>query len=245
MKRLLLALLALPVYAFAESGLPDQPYIYVEGQCEIEKPADIVTLRFDLVGRNADQTKANQEVQAKATKILALLDERKIERKDVIATDLKSEPQYEHEDEPETKRGKIIGYRVTRSFTAKVREVPIFPKLVNDLLAIEGMEFSAIDAGLAQEKEVNEEAWDMAVKNAREQAERTLKSVAMKVDSVYAVSPVAFTDIQRAMLGNRERVVVTGAYISGREDLDPAQYRLAPIKVAQSVHVIYLISPAK
>ena len=245
MKRLLLALLALPVCAFAEGGLPNQPYLYVEGTAELEKPADIVTLRFDLVARHADQMKANQEVQAKAARILALLDERKIAQNDVVATDLRSEPQYEREDEPESKRGKIIGYRVTRSFTAKVREIPIFPKLVDDLLAIAGVEFSAIDAGLANEKELNDEAWDKALTNGRELAERTLKRVGMRIDAVYAVSPVAFPEIEGNIFRRRERVVVTGAYIAGPEKLDPAKYRLAPIKVTQSVHGIYLISPAK
>lgn len=244
MKRLLLALLALPVCAFAEGGLPNQPYLYVEGTAELEKPADIVTLRFDLVARHADQTKANGEVQAKAARILALLDERKIAQNDVVATNLTSEPQYEREDEPESKRGKIIGYRVARSFTAKVREVAVFPKLVDDLLAIGGVEFSGIDSGLAQEKELNDEAWDKALTNGRERAERTLKSVAMKIDAVYAVSPVSFPEIQRTFFGSR---LPTSEYEAAARELklDPTKYRLAPIKVKQSVHAIYLISPAR
>ncbi len=51
----------------------------------------MVTLRFELVARNADQAKANQEVQGKAAKILALLNEKKIIENDVIAADLKSD----------------------------------------------------------------------------------------------------------------------------------------------------------
>lgn len=61
---------SLPLSLLAQGGLPSQPYIYVEGKAEIEKPADLVTLRFDVVTRNADQAKANQEVQGKAAKIL-------------------------------------------------------------------------------------------------------------------------------------------------------------------------------
>ena len=77
-KFVLLACVSLPVSLFADGGLPDKPYIYVEGKAEIEKPADMVTLRFQLVARNADQAKANQEVQTKANKIFALLNEKKI-----------------------------------------------------------------------------------------------------------------------------------------------------------------------
>jgi uncharacterized protein YggE len=77
-KLVLLACVSVPLSLFAQGGLPDKPYIYVEGKAEVEKPADMVTLRFDLVARNPDQSKANQEVQSKANKIFALLKERKI-----------------------------------------------------------------------------------------------------------------------------------------------------------------------
>lgn len=83
----------------------------------------MVTLRFDLVARNPDQTKANQDVQTKASKILALFSERKIAQNDVFASDHRSEPDYENPEEAALKRGKIIGYGVTRSFTAKIRDV--------------------------------------------------------------------------------------------------------------------------
>src|SRR5438105_11975167 len=110
MNRLFFLLLALPISAYAQGGLPNQPYIYVEGKAEIEKPADMVTLRFDLVARNPDQGKANQEVQTKATKVFTLTDAHKIAQSDVVATDLRTEPQYENEEESGRKRGKIIGY---------------------------------------------------------------------------------------------------------------------------------------
>src|SRR3954469_13381789 len=94
-KLVLLAVASLPLSVFAQGGLPDKPYIYVEGKAEIEKAADMAVLRFDLVARNADQTKANQDVQTKANKIFAMLNERKIAETDVVASDIKSEPQFE------------------------------------------------------------------------------------------------------------------------------------------------------
>ncbi len=122
MKRFLFALLSLPISVLAEGGLPNQPYIYVQGKAEIEKPADIATLRFNLVARGPDQVKANQQVQANATKIFALLDGRKIAAQDVIAGDLSSEPEYQETESSRT-RGKLIDYKVTRPFTVKVRDL--------------------------------------------------------------------------------------------------------------------------
>jgi uncharacterized protein YggE len=243
MKLLLLLCLVLPTTVLAQGGLPSQPYLYVEGKAEIEKPADLVTLRFDLVARSADQAKANQEVQAKATKVFAMTDARKIDASDVVATDLRSEPQYENQEESGHKRGKIVGYSVTRAFTVKIHDVAAFPKLVDELLAIGGTEFSGIDAGLAKEKEMQDEACDKALLNARERAEKTLKAIGMKLDSVFAVSPVTFPEIQSKFFAS---TLPVSAY-TAREPakLDPTQYRLAAITITQSVHVIYLISPAK
>src|SRR5437867_2092155 len=139
MKRFLfLPLLILPIALFAEGGLPDKPYIYVQGKAEIQKLADIVTLKFDLVGRAPDQPKANEDVQSKANKIFALLKERKIEDNDVIAEDLRSEPEFEQEGDYSRGHRKLVGYKVTRPFQIKVRDVNLFPKLVNELLGIGG-----------------------------------------------------------------------------------------------------------
>ncbi|HEX7516062.1 MAG TPA: SIMPL domain-containing protein [Chthoniobacterales bacterium] len=242
-KLVLLACVSLPLSLLAEGGLPDKPYIYVEGKAEIEKPADMVTLRFDLVARNPDQAKANQEVQAKATKVFALMDARKIAESDVVATDLRSEPQYENEEESGRKRGKIIGYGVTRSFTVKIRDVTAFAKLVDELLAIGGTEFSGIDAGLSKEKEMQDEVWDKALLNGRERAEKTLKAIGMKIDSVFAVSPVTFPEIQSKFFASSLPVSSYAARELAKPD--PTQYRLAPITISQGVHILYLISPAK
>lgn len=244
-KLVLLALVSLPLPVLAQGGLPDKPYIYVEGKAEIEKPADVVTLRFDLVARNPDQAKANDEVQSKASKILALLNERKIAHSDVIANDLRAEPEREEEDEYSRKPNKIIGYKVTRPFLVKVRDVTVFPKLVNDLIAFGGLEFSAIDSGLADEKPMQDEIWTKALTNARDRAEKALKEVNMKIDSVFAVSPVSFPEIYQRIFSRVPAASYESAMAQGPKRPDPTQYRLAPVTISQGVHVIYLISPAK
>ena len=99
----------LPISVLAEGGLPNQPYIYVEGKAEIEKPADMVTLRFDIVTHHPDQAKANQEVQAKAAKVFAILEGGRIVKNDVIAGDLKSEAEYEENENTPRVRSKLTG----------------------------------------------------------------------------------------------------------------------------------------
>ncbi|MDQ3545754.1 MAG: SIMPL domain-containing protein [Verrucomicrobiota bacterium] len=244
MKTLVFALLLLPGILFAEGGLPNEPYIYVEGKAEIKKAADLVTLRFELVTRNADLTKANQEVQAKASKILTMLDEQKVAQDDVVASDLRSEPQFQQEPGRPEDQGKVIGYVVRRPFVVKVRDLNRFPKLVDDLIALGGVEFSGISEGLAKEEEVEDEAWGTALADARSKAEKTLRTTDMKIRSVFAISPVNFPEISSRIFGG-SMVAQSSAAYSERANVNPNQYRLTPVTVSQSVHVIYLISPAK
>jgi uncharacterized protein YggE len=198
MKRsLVFFLVVLPISVLAQGGLPDQAYIYIEGRAEIQKLADTAILTFDLVVRATDQPKANEQLQSTANKIFALLKEWKIRENDIVAENLTSEPEFEQEETYPRRRGKLIDYRVTRTFKVKVRDVTVFPKLVNDLLAIGGVEFSNIEGGLSNEKDVQNQIWEKALTNARERAERTLKAMEMKVDSVFAVSPVTFPEIQQ------------------------------------------------
>lgn len=244
MKLSLLCLsLFLPVLVFADGGLPNQPYIYVEGEAETQKPAETAKLQFSLVARNADQAKANEEAQASAARILAMLNERKIAENDVIAQDVRSEPLYE--DCESGGRGKIIGSSVTRYFEVTLRTLSALPKLVDDLLAISGVEFTEIGTGLENEKEVRDEMSARALSHSRESAEKTVKALGMKIDGVFAISPVSIGEARKRMTERGERIVVTGSYIPTKPKLDARYYRLTPVTVFQSVHVIYLISPSK
>jgi uncharacterized protein YggE len=238
-----------PLVAFGDGGLPNQPYMYVEGKAEIEKPADLVTLRFEIAARAPDEAKANREVQGKANKALSLLKEKEATDNDIVADSLRSEPEFDQQDKYGNTRGKLIGYKVSRFFEAKLRDVNAFPKMVDDLIALGGVEFSGITPGLTKEKEMAGELWDQALANAREQAEKTLKPLNMKIDSVFAISPVPIPEITSTIFPTERagggRVIVTGSNIPTAEEGVPSRYHVAPVTVTQIVHVIYLISAAK
>jgi uncharacterized protein YggE len=245
MKRFLFFLLTVPISIFAQGGLPNQPYIYVQGKVDFEKDPYMVTIFCNVVAHNADPAKANQEAQLKATKVLGMCDDRKIAKRDVEAQDVRSEPEYEENAKGEKNRFKILGYTVTRPINVTIRNLSIFPELVDDLFKLGAVEVSRVESGLSTQAQMEEEAWEKALANARERADKTLKAVGMKIDSVFAVSPDPFLEIQENIFGSN-RVVVTGSNIPTPENLvDPRHYRFLQVSVTQSVHVIYLISPAK
>jgi len=248
MRRFLLSLLIFPLSVLAEGGLPDKPYIYVEGTAEIQKPPDIVTLRFEIVCRAPNQPKANDQLQLGGTKVFGVLTENKITEPDVIAETIRTGPEFEQISGSYTYsggRGKLIGYFASRPFEVIVRDVPAFPKLVEKLLAIDGVEFSAIQGSVSKQKELQDQLWDKALSDARQRTDKTLKPIDMKIDSVFAISPVSFPEVQGRFFRSPESVIVTGSSVPTLEESGLPKFRLAPITMRESVHVIYLIAPAK
>ena len=126
----------------------------------------------------------------------------------------------------------------------KVRAIAQFPKLVDDLLALKVHKFSSIQEGLSNELELQDQVWDKAVANARERADKTLKSTGMKVESIFAISPVAFPQVETDIFGGGS-IIAYGSTTLEKQKVEPSQYRLAPVSVSQNVHVIYFISPVK
>src|SRR5690242_15975743 len=125
----LLTLLFVPLIAFADGGLPTSPYIYVVGSAEAKKPADMVNIRFQVVGREVDHLKANEQLQTKSAKVLALLDSRKVDKGDLLAYGISSQPVFEQEQDTGRGHGKVIGYTVTRDFELRYRDMVGFSKL--------------------------------------------------------------------------------------------------------------------
>jgi uncharacterized protein YggE len=247
MKTLLFLLLSLPLSVFAEGGLPNQPYIYVQGYAEIQKPADMAIVRFDLAIKAPDPGKVKEKLKVGSGKIFDVFKENKINDIDVIAEQLRTGPDYEQSESPSRVRGKIIGYFASREFQLKIRDLGALSKIVDQLLAIDGVELSAIEGGLSTREEVENQLCDKALLDARKQAEKTTNTMGMKVDSIYAVSPISVPDIKGDLLSSNaaERVIVTGSNVPTLEEGDYARFRIAPIVVSERVHVIYLVSPGK
>lgn len=245
MRLFLFAALCLPLCALADAGLPNQPYIYVQGTGEVQRPPDRVTLSFKLGSRDGDQAAANKKLQRSANAVLTLLDHEKVAEKDVVAESLSSEMEYEEENSPSDKPRALKGYHLTRNFSVLVRDVSVFPKLVDKLLTVGVEEFTSISPSLSNQDELAEQVREKALENARSQAEKTLKKEKVKIESLFAISPVTFTQVSGQIFQENSSGAAVFPAFSGSSKVDPSRYRLAPVSVTQTIHVIYLISPEK
>lgn len=133
---------------------------------------------------------------------------------------------------------------VSRRFEVTVRDLTKYGKLGDQLMNLGDVALSSINSDVSASAEFGEALWPKAIANAREKAEKTLKPMGMKIDSVFAVSSINFGEIPAEFLNSGERIVVTGMNVPPLPD-KPSQYRPAMVTIESRAHVIYLISPAK
>ncbi|MDQ2868895.1 MAG: SIMPL domain-containing protein [Verrucomicrobiota bacterium] len=225
MKAFVFLAFLVPLNLLAGDGLPDKPYIYAEGSAQIEKPADIASIHFESLVTAANLSGAYEASQTKVSKIFSLLKAKKIADADIVAGSFHTEPAHEFDATNPRDRGKLIGYSVTRDFKVQVRDLVSLPKFVEDLISIQGIQFSSVEAVLSNSTKYDDELHRNALIDAREQAEKTAKQLGVKIDSIFAVAAVNFPDIERNIFGNG--VVVTGMNVPTVEKEPFPEYRLA------------------
>lgn len=245
MKTFLALFIALTPFVLADA-LPNVPYLFVQGSAEVERKADSVWLKFALSVTDADVTKANGAVQKQASKVFALLKAAEIPDEDVIASDILSDNEYDQAGGYGV-RGKFLGYRVQREFAVKVRALAKFPKMINDLFALNVRYFKGVTEEYSKAKKAEQETQEMAMESARAEADKSARIAGMKVDSVWAISSETFPQIQNRMLGYNifgTPLSAAGTDPENKAEVAP-EYRIPSIKFNRTVYVIYLISPVK
>jgi uncharacterized protein YggE len=116
---------------------------------------------------------------------------------------------------------------------------------VNALFASGVRYFVGVDAEYSKAREAAQETQELAIKNARAEADRIAELSGMKVDSVWALSTDPFSRIGDHMVGgSSESFPVADMRAVTKSEVAP-EYRLAPIHFDNAIHVIFLISPKK
>ncbi len=105
--------------------------------------------------------------------------------------------------------------------------------------------FKGVTAAYSKARETEQETEEMAMKNARAEADTMAKAAGMKLDSIWAISSEPFPEIQNHILGYSVfSTPLSAAEPTNKTDVAP-EYRISSVKFYRDVRVIYLISPAK
>ena len=146
--------------------MTDERWISVTAEGEAAAAPDLAVLSFAVSGTGAELAPTRDEVNARSSAVIASLRDLGIAAADLHAPDVAIQPEYDYR-----KGQRLVGYRVTRHMTAKVRDLDQLGDVIDGLIGaganeVQGTEMTAADPSAAEHK-----ALEAAVAAARAKAE--------------------------------------------------------------------------
>ncbi len=168
-----------------EAGV--QNTITISGEGEVFAVPDVATFSFTVRDEQADANSAQVSVTETMNKILEALDKNGIDEKDVKTTAYNIYPQYEWTQIQCIRypcpggEQRLKGYEVSHSVLIKVRDTDDTGTLLSLVGEMGADNVSGINFSIDDEEALNEEARELAIKDAKEKAERLADDLGIKL----------------------------------------------------------------
>ena len=159
-----------------------RPQITVTGESAVYVKPDRVEMRFGITTNSLILVEAKNECTRIHQAAMKVIKDIGIPEKDVCTDNLFTEPRWEYEYD--WARRKFLGYYVRNSFVVTLSETDKVEKLLDGLLAAGVNNVHGIEFQTSQLKKYREEARELAVKAAKEKADKMAGVLGEKVKSV-------------------------------------------------------------
>lgn len=164
--------------------LPNGPHIVTSGQASVDARPDIATLAIEVNVSSKDAAQAKKQADDRVAQYFDLLNKNGIEKKDIDAANLRTQPEYDY-----TKEGKSVlkGYRAVRQVKVTLRQLDKLNDLLDGALKSGLNEIRSVELGVANPDNYQAKARQAAIENATQQAAALAKGFNATLGQVYSV----------------------------------------------------------
>jgi len=218
----LVALLSGPVWAEA---VPDQPHVVVNGQAEMSVVPDILLISLNLTEVGQEVEVARDLVEKRSQQLIDTLKKYGVEKKDITAASLKITPHYNWSNKAQI----YVGSEVTRQIDVTLRDLEKYDDLIRTIIEGKVARVNSTRLESSREKELRNEALQMAIADARQRAELLVAGFPETLGPVYAISAGG--------TGRGQREVYAMATSMQRE----AAFEPGEIEISASVQIVFYL----
>jgi len=207
--------------------------IWVNGQGEVTVDSDIALLRLGVESQEASVSEAQSKAAAAMDKLTKALQDGGVDKKDIQVQhfSIQKVSRWDRDTEKEI----IIGYRVSNTVLAKIREVEKTGTIIDaataaggDLTRIDSISFSVDDPS-----EYYEEARGKAMKDAKAKAEQLAELGGVKLGKPSYISEGSSSPVPRSVF---EKAAAAPAQDMVETPIFPGE-----MKISLNVQVVYAI----
>jgi uncharacterized protein YggE len=230
------------VAATALAGEPIEHQITVKGEGLAEVAPDFITIEMNIVASGADTARLKQDVDDKVVRLLEVAAKHQIAPADIKSSGVSVSRNFETD---RNDNDVFKGYEVARALDIKLRKIPDYEALAQDLVAAGMEEVEQVQVGVDDESKLKLPALAAAARNARLKADAVAESLGIRIGLPIEVGEDRLWYdkhlVQLATDGYGE-IVVTG---SRRGKANLLLFTPRNVEVQAEVWVRFAIEPAK
>ncbi|MFW2973104.1 oxidative stress defense protein [Serratia marcescens] len=170
--------------ALQAAEVPEGPHVVTSGTASVDATPDIATLAIEVSVSSKDAAQAKKQVDERVAQYFDFLQKNNIEKKDISAANLRTQPEYDY---LKTGESVLKGYRAVRQVQVTLRQLDKLNELLDGALKFGLNEIRAVELGVAKPDVYREQARQKAIENATQQAESLAKGFHAKLGPVYSI----------------------------------------------------------
>lgn len=238
---ILFSFVVLPILA-AASPLPDYPFVYANGNATREVAPDKASITFTIKTYDTQADKAFAQQSEVAATVLQFVAKIGLSNEAVVAKAIEKRTVRKQDD-----RGnelEILGYDTTRSVTAEVSDLGLFPKLIEFLYNQPNVENISAAFARKDETTIRQALVTDACRDAREKAERMANGFGKKLGGIRAITESGVSGIRNFLSGGENYTVMGAADLSiNGQNRIVRDFRVIPATITfnTSIYAVFTI----
>lgn len=214
--RLLVGLFWVQAVVFSEAVMADALQgIHVTGRAEVAVEPDMVRMTLQVSAQADDAVTVKQKIDDVTRAVLKLTDKYKIARRDVTAAVVNLNPNYQYNNNRRT----VDGMQGARTISVTLRKLDSYGDFMNAALASGINNISGVVLDTSKRAELEDEALDLAIADARKRAAHVAKQFDVKLGDVINVHVQAGHAEPRMMAMSRSADSSGGDFSGGELDI--------------------------
>ncbi|KLU16424.1 MULTISPECIES: oxidative stress defense protein [Xenorhabdus] len=182
----MMALGSLPCMTASAADSLSIPHISTSGNAIVKAAPDMATLVIHVSETQKGAAEAKKKVDERVAKYFDFLKNSGIEKKDIDAANLRTQPEYQYEQK--SGKSSITGYRASRSVEVQVNKLEQLNALLDGALKAGLNEINSVQFGVNNPQRYRDEARQKAIENAIQQATTLAKGFNSKLGPVYSIN---------------------------------------------------------
>ncbi len=166
----------------------DERVIEVIGEGEVFAIPDLAIISFSVENEEKEAELVLSNNAQKVNKVIAYLKENEIEEKDIKTTSFNLYPRYEYYEEMSYikpgERRVLAGYEAVQTIEVKIRDMEKIGVLVEGGVTAGANRVSGVSFTVENEKEIKREAREIAIREAKREAEILSKQLGVKLTGI-------------------------------------------------------------